>query len=117
MTPISSEALSDAALVAAFAIFVTSYVVFGIGKFPRFKIDRTGAAIIGAVGMVAFRIVRPGEAVHFIDFGTVVPLFSMMMLSARSGKNPVFLSGELWRVLGHYLASILAGYDGGVCKP
>jgi hypothetical protein len=40
----------------------------------------------------------------------------MMMLSARSRKNPVFLSGELSRVLGSYLASILAGYDGGVCK-
>jgi hypothetical protein len=31
----------------------------------------------------------------------------MIMLSARSRKNPVFLSGELPRVLGHYLASIL----------
>src|SRR5438105_10564826 len=80
MTPLSSSALSDVPLVAAYAIFLTSYVVFAIGKFPGFKIDRTGAAIIGAVGMVAFRIVRPGEAVQFIDFGTIVLLFSMMLI-------------------------------------
>src|SRR5207245_9989296 len=78
MTPLSSAAISDAPLVAAYAIFLTSYVVFAIGKFPGFKIDRTGAAIIGAVGMVAFRIVRPGEALYFIDFGIIVLLFSMM---------------------------------------
>jgi Na+/H+ antiporter NhaD/arsenite permease-like protein len=80
MTPLSSAAISDAPLVAAYAIFLTSYVVFAIGKFPGFKIDRTGAAIIGAVGMVAFRIVRPGKALYFIDFGTIVLLFSMMLI-------------------------------------
>src|SRR5436853_3122377 len=80
MTPLSSAAISDAPLVAAYAIFLTSYVVFAIGKFPGFKIDRTGAAIIGAVGMVAFRIVRPGEALYFIDFGIIVLLFSMMLI-------------------------------------
>jgi hypothetical protein len=42
---------------------------------------------------------------------------AMMMLSARSRMNLVFLSGEPPRVLGHYLASILVGCDGGVCKP
>jgi len=46
------------------------------------KIDRPGAAIIGAVLMVAFRAVRPADAVHFIDFGTIVLLFSMMLLVA-----------------------------------
>jgi Na+/H+ antiporter NhaD/arsenite permease-like protein len=46
------------------------------------KIDRPGAAIIGAVLMVAFRAVRPADALHFIDFGTIVLLFSMMLLVA-----------------------------------
>jgi hypothetical protein len=31
--------------------------VFALGKFPGMKVDRPGAAIIGAVLMVAFRIV------------------------------------------------------------
>jgi Na+/H+ antiporter NhaD/arsenite permease-like protein len=74
--------LSDVTRLAAYAIFLCSYVVFALGKFPGMKIDRPGAAIIGAVLMVAFRAVRPADAVHFIDFGTIVLLFSMMLLVA-----------------------------------
>jgi Na+/H+ antiporter NhaD/arsenite permease-like protein len=44
------------------------------------KIDRPGMAIIGAVLMVAFRIVPAAEALRFIDFGTLVLLFSMMVV-------------------------------------
>lgn len=77
---IPSAALSDARQLAAYIIFVASYLVFALGKFPGLKLDRTGAAIIGAVAMVAFRIVAPGEALHFVDFGTIVLLFSMMLI-------------------------------------
>jgi Na+/H+ antiporter NhaD/arsenite permease-like protein len=80
MTAIDAAALSDVRILAAYVIFLASYVVFALGKFPGLKIDRTGAAIIGAVGMVAFRIVRAGEAVRSIDFSTLVLLFSMMLI-------------------------------------
>jgi Na+/H+ antiporter NhaD/arsenite permease-like protein len=79
MYVLSPAALSDARILAAYVIFFASYVVFALGKFPGLKIDRTGAAIIGAVGMVAFRIVRPREALRYIDFSTIVLLFSMML--------------------------------------
>jgi Na+/H+ antiporter NhaD/arsenite permease-like protein len=72
--------LSDAELLAGYIIFLASYLVFAIGKFPGLKIDRPGAAIIGAVAMVAFRIVRPADALHFVDFPTLVLLFSMMLI-------------------------------------
>ena len=74
--------MSEVTRLAAYAIFLCSYVVFALGKFPGMKIDRPGAAIIGAVLMVAFRAVPPGDALHFIDFGTIVLLFSMMLLVA-----------------------------------
>jgi Na+/H+ antiporter NhaD/arsenite permease-like protein len=80
MYVLSPAALSDARILAAYVIFFASYVVFALGKFPGLKIDRTGAAIIGAVGMVAFRIVRPREALRYIDFSTIVLLFSMMLI-------------------------------------
>jgi Na+/H+ antiporter NhaD/arsenite permease-like protein len=67
MNDLSSPTLAQVPVLAAYAIFLASYVVFAIGKFPATRIDRTGAAIIGAVGMVAFRIVPPGEALRFID--------------------------------------------------
>jgi Na+/H+ antiporter NhaD/arsenite permease-like protein len=74
--------LSEFTRLAAYAIFLLSYLVFAIGKFPGMKIDRPGAAIIGAVLMVAFRAVQPADSLHFIDFGTIVLLFSMMLLVA-----------------------------------
>jgi Na+/H+ antiporter NhaD/arsenite permease-like protein len=80
MAEFRAIALPDTALIAAYVIFIASYLVFALGKFPGFKIDRPGAAIIGAVAMVAFRIVPPHEALHFIDFSTIVLLFSMMLI-------------------------------------
>ncbi len=80
MTALSPAVLSDARILAAYIIFLASYVVFALGKFPGLKIDRTGAAIIGAVGMVAFRIVQPDDALRHINFQTVVLLFSMMLI-------------------------------------
>jgi Na+/H+ antiporter NhaD/arsenite permease-like protein len=80
MPDLPASALSDARILAAYCIFLASYVVFALGKFPGLKIDRTGAAIVGAVGMVAFRIVRAQDALHFIDFQTIVLLFSMMLI-------------------------------------
>ena len=80
MNEIRAISLPDTALIAAYVIFIASYFVFALGKFPGFKIDRPGAAIIGAVAMVAFRIVPPREALHFIDFPTIVLLFSMMLI-------------------------------------
>jgi Na+/H+ antiporter NhaD/arsenite permease-like protein len=80
MHTFSPAALSDVRILAAYIIFVASYVVFALGKFPGLKIDRTGAAIIGAVGMVAFRIVQPSDAIQHVNFQTVVLLFSMMLI-------------------------------------
>lgn len=72
--------LPDRQLVAAYVIFLASYLVFALGKFPGLKIDRPGAAILGAVAMVGFRVVRPSDALHFIDFSTLVLLFAMMLI-------------------------------------
>ena len=80
MHTFSPAALSDVRILAAYIIFLSSYVVFALGKFPGLKIDRTGAAIIGAVGMIAFRIVQPADALQHVDFQTIVLLFSMMLL-------------------------------------
>jgi Na+/H+ antiporter NhaD/arsenite permease-like protein len=77
---IAPALLSDARVLAAYLIFAGSYLVFALGKFPWMKIDRPGAAIIGAVLMVAFGIVGAGEALASVDFATVVLLFAMMLI-------------------------------------
>jgi Na+/H+ antiporter NhaD/arsenite permease-like protein len=83
MPQIDPVLLSDARILAAYAIFAGSYFVFALGKFPWMKIDRPGAAIIGAVLMVAFSIVGAQEALQSIDFATIVLLFSMMLVVAN----------------------------------
>ena len=80
MHEVASAVLSHSQQIAAYVIFLASYLVFAIGKFPGLKIDRPGAAIIGAVAMIAARVVRPVDALHFIDFPTLVLLFSMMLI-------------------------------------
>ena len=58
--------LSDARILAAYLIFLGSYCVFALGKFPGLKIDRPGAAIIGA------NVVEPASSsLSWIRFGSV----------------------------------------------
>ena len=74
--------MSDLATIATYSVFIASYVVFALGKFPGFKIDRPGAAIIGAVLMFTTGAVRAHNALFLIHFGTIVLLFSMMVIVA-----------------------------------
>jgi Na+/H+ antiporter NhaD/arsenite permease-like protein len=80
---LSPAILCDARSVAAWGVFFCSYFVFALGKFPGLKIDRPGAAIIGAVLMVAFRIMTAQQALRAIDFATIVLLFSMSLIVAH----------------------------------
>jgi len=65
MPQITPAALSEARIIAAYAIFAGSYLVFALGKFPGMKIDRPGAAIIGAVLMAP----RPPWRLDSICYG------------------------------------------------
>ena len=47
MSVIPAAAVPDAELATAYVIFLASYLVFSIGKFPGLKVDRPAAAIIG----------------------------------------------------------------------
>src|SRR5882724_2396347 len=80
MSHVPAALLPDTQTLAGTFIFLASYVVFALGKFPGLKIDRTGAAIIGAIAIVVFRVVRPDDAIRSVDFATVVLLFAMMLV-------------------------------------
>lgn len=83
MPDLDPTLLSEARVLAAYAIFAGSYLVFAIGTFPGMKIDRPGAAVIGAVLMVAFQVVGAREALAAVDFATIVLLFSMMVVAGN----------------------------------
>jgi Na+/H+ antiporter NhaD/arsenite permease-like protein len=98
MPPIDPVLLSEARTAAAYLIFLGSYFVFALGKFPWMKIDRPGAAIIGAVLMVAFRIVGPQQALQSVDFATIVLLFSMMLVVANLRTGGFFERMAEWTI-------------------
>ena len=98
MPPIDPVLLSEARMLAAYLIFFGSYFVFALGKFPWMKIDRPGAAIIGAVLMVAFRIVGPQQALQSVDFATIVLLFSMMLVVANLRTGGFFERMAEWTI-------------------
>jgi len=75
--------MSELATLGVYSVFIASYVVFALGKFPGMKIDRPGAAVIGAVLMFALGAVRGTDALRFVHFGTIVLLFSMMLVVAH----------------------------------
>ena len=66
--------------MAAIVIFAITYLVLAIGRLPGFRIDRTGAAIIGASFMVGVNALSLDEAYRAINFDTIILLFGMMIV-------------------------------------
>jgi len=69
--------------LAAILIFTLTYLVLAIGRLPGFRIDRTGAAIIGASFMVGVNALSLNEAYRAINFDTIILLFGMMIVVAN----------------------------------
>jgi Na+/H+ antiporter NhaD/arsenite permease-like protein len=69
--------------LAAILIFAITYLVLAIGRLPGFRIDRTGAAIIGASFMVGVNALSLDEAYRAINFDTLILLFGMMIVVAN----------------------------------
>jgi Na+/H+ antiporter NhaD/arsenite permease-like protein len=67
----------------ALIIFLVTYVVIAIGRPPIFRIDRTGAALIGASLMIASGVVDIETAYRAIDYKTIVVLFGIMIVVAN----------------------------------
>lgn len=63
-------------------IFLLVYVAMAAGRLPGFMVDRTGAAIIGALAMLVAGSIGPQAAWAAIDYRTMGMLFGLMVVSA-----------------------------------
>lgn len=70
-------------MILALLIFVATYAVIALGRVPWFRIDRTGAALLGASLMAVAGVLTPGEAWRAIDMNTIALLLGMMILVAN----------------------------------
>jgi Na+/H+ antiporter NhaD/arsenite permease-like protein len=82
--------------VVAGAILVFTYLVIAIGRAPYLRVDRTGAAIVGATLMIASGVISLDEAYQHIDFRTLVLLFGMMVVIAHLRMARFFTAVVRW---------------------
>ncbi|MBN9435176.1 MAG: transporter [Bosea sp.] len=66
-------------------IFVLVYVAMGVGHLPFFRLDRTGAALVGAMLLIALGLISAPDAWAAIDYRTIGLLFGLMVISAAFG--------------------------------
>ncbi|WP_127752985.1 SLC13 family permease [Devosia sp. 1566] len=63
-------------------IFLLVYLAMALGGLPGLKVDRTGAAIIGALAMMTAGSIDPKDAWDSIDYSSIGMLFGLMVVSA-----------------------------------
>jgi len=85
--------------MTAAVIFAATYVVIAVGRLPYFRIDRTGAAVIGAILMIEVGGLGLEAAYHAIDYRTLILLFGMMVLIANLRLARFFRTVARWIVV------------------
>lgn len=63
------------------AIFLATYVAMAVGRLPGFRVDRTGAALLGAIAMLVFGKIDVDAAWASVSFPTMALLFGLMIVS------------------------------------
>src|SRR5260370_6681903 len=105
--------MAPPATLPALLIFAATYLVLAVGRLPGFRVDRTGAAIIGATLVVALNILTVPEAIDAINTDTIILLFGMMIVVANLRLSGFFALVTEWVVRNAHgplvlLASIVA---------
>jgi len=85
-------------VLTAVIIFLLTYLVLAIGRLPGFRVDRTGAAIIGATLMIATNSISIQQAYGAIDYNTIILLFGMMIVVANLRLSGFFTTVSAWVV-------------------
>ncbi|MEO8368512.1 MAG: anion transporter [Candidatus Solibacter sp.] len=85
-------------MLAAILIFTGTYLTLAIGRIPYLRIDRTGAAIIGASLMLAFNVLTVEEAYAAVNYDTIILLFGMMIVVANLRLSGFFDAVSAWVV-------------------
>ncbi|MGO4885759.1 MAG: SLC13 family permease [Bryobacteraceae bacterium] len=85
-------------MLTAIIIFLLTYLVMAVGRLPGFRVDRTGAAIIGATLMIATGALTLQEAQAAIDYRTIMLLFGMMIVVANVRLSGFFTLVSAWVV-------------------
>jgi Na+/H+ antiporter NhaD/arsenite permease-like protein len=90
-------------------VFVVTYIVIAVGRLPGFRLDRAGAALVGASLMLALGALDIDEVSRAIDFDTVALLLGMMIVVANLRLSGFFRLITGWVVArAHHPLQLLA---------
>jgi Na+/H+ antiporter NhaD/arsenite permease-like protein len=109
MWPTTARFWHDWQTLAGVVIFAGTYFVIAVGKFPGYRLDRAGAALLGAALMVGFGVLPLEAAYRAIDFDTITLLLGMMILVANLKLSGFFrlVNGLIVRRARHPLVLLL----------
>ena len=82
--------------IIAIALFAATYAAIALGRVPGLRLDRAGAALAGAAGMVASGSLSLKEAYGAIDLNTITLLLGMMLVVADLRLSGVFQRVSAW---------------------
>lgn len=78
------------------AIAVITYLGVAIGGLPGLALDRTGIALLGAIGMIVTGELSVRAAVMSIDFPTILLLYGLMVISSQFRLGGFYTRAALW---------------------
>lgn len=84
--------------LAVVLVFALVYLGMALGRIPGLALDRTGAALLGAIAMVALGALSIDEAWLSVDLPTLYLLFALMVVSAQF-RLAGFYSGVVRQVV------------------
>src|ERR1700694_3331899 len=99
MSPAATRFWHDWQTVAALVLLAGTYFVTAVGKLPGSRLDRAGAALLGAALMVGCGVLPLDAAYRAIDFDTITLLLGMMILVANLKLSGFFRLVNGWAVV------------------
>jgi Na+/H+ antiporter NhaD/arsenite permease-like protein len=86
-------------VIQAVLIFAATYFVMAVGKLPGYRMDRAGAALLGAALMVGTGVLTVDEAYAAVDMETITLLLGMMIVAANLRLSGFFRTVEAFVVV------------------
>jgi Na+/H+ antiporter NhaD/arsenite permease-like protein len=88
---------------AILVILMLTYVGIALGHIPGLKLNRTGIALLGAIGMMIFGGVSTVEVVSYVNWPTIFLLFGFFVISAQLRLSGFYdlVAGGISARLGH----------------
>lgn len=88
---------------AILIILLATYAGIALGHVPGLKIDRTGIALLGAIGMMVVGGVTTAEVVSYVNWPTIFLLFGFFVISAQLQLSGFYraVAGSIAARLGH----------------